>query len=130
MTYSTRTGQLLDSVPYGDYYYFDFRFRGDGKKAVYTGWPWDDFHTGAVWVTDYLTGDTISLRKGYRGQRLYLNDAESLVLSVDGPFCCKYQGCAGKVAVIPDSREYRSKKTSGLGLDYRKTRLEAYSIVT
>lgn len=46
--YSTKTGDLIDSTPYGDYFYEDFCFTRDGSMAVYVGWPWADYHKGVV----------------------------------------------------------------------------------
>ncbi len=78
-TYSTKTMTVLDSVAYGQDVlpFWDLKYTSDGRYAVYT-------RTGGLdnqetWVTDYVTGDTISSVQGIGGMRLSISHDNSLV---------------------------------------------------
>ena len=82
-TYSTKDGRTVDSVRYGHYPFWDGRFSKDGKYAYYTtsesGGP-DDF---ATWVTDFTTGDTLSVAYG-KGGHWISNSFDGRFIMVSG----------------------------------------------
>lgn len=67
-TYSTKDGHTIDSVRYGDYPFDDVRFTKDGRYACYSEHGGGIFNEPrATWVTDYATGDTLSIVYGSGG---------------------------------------------------------------
>ncbi|TFH65775.1 MAG: WD40 repeat domain-containing protein [Candidatus Zixiibacteriota bacterium] len=73
-TYSTKTGQIIDSVKYPGYPFWDVRFSKDGKYAYYAG-------GGSIWITDFATGDTVAITEGYGGWLSLSSDGRYLLLS-------------------------------------------------
>ena len=75
-TYSTKTGQIVDSVKYPSYPFADVRFSKDGKYAYYVG--------GSIWITDFATGDTVAITEGTLSSGAWLSlssDGRHLLLS-------------------------------------------------
>ncbi len=68
-TYSTKTGEVMDSSYYGTLPFNDARFTSDGKYAVYTVFEPGE---GATWVTDFSSGDTLAIAYGVSGDHLSL----------------------------------------------------------
>lgn len=53
-TFSTKTGELLDSTRYpGDYPFWDVSFSKDGRYAYYSGY--------STWIAEFTTNDTIAI---------------------------------------------------------------------
>ncbi|MFH2056612.1 MAG: hypothetical protein ABIJ61_11685, partial [bacterium] len=77
-TYSTKTGEVLDSVRYGNYPFSDVIVSPDGQYGYYTVRSVDLEGGYATWVTDYADGDTLAFTGGLGGY--------SLALSKDGRF--------------------------------------------
>jgi hypothetical protein len=93
LTYSTKSGQVIDSAYYLDYPFDNVAFTSDGKYACYTyGW---NLRLGGseTWVTDAATGDTISYLMGIGGI--------GLVVSRDDQFLCLSYGNVLAILRIP-----------------------------
>jgi len=75
-TYSTKTGEIVDSVKYPSYPFADVRFSKDGKYAYYVG--------GSIWIADFATGDTVAITEGTLSSGAWLSlssDGRHLLLS-------------------------------------------------
>jgi hypothetical protein len=81
--YSTRDGHAVDSVRYGHYQFNDVRFSKDGRYAYYSMIGGGIFNVPrATWVTDYATGDTLSIVYGRGGDWISVSpDEEYIVVS-------------------------------------------------
>ncbi len=100
-TYSTMTGELLDSAYYGHYPYRDVRFSHDGRYAYYTV---QRAYTAATWVTDYASGDTLALLDGVGGNWLSVSHDDRYLLLSDGGVL-KLISLPGLEVVYEESRE-------------------------
>ncbi len=80
-TYSTRTGERIDTSTGTDLYYSDLLYTRSGNMAVYTG-RHQSLRQGprVTWVTTYPTGDTLAIKEGIGGKTVYLNISESNAL--------------------------------------------------
>ncbi|MGB5105611.1 MAG: hypothetical protein WBP29_07120 [Candidatus Zixiibacteriota bacterium] len=79
LTYSTKTGEVVDSAYYGRFPFWDVKFTSDGKYACYTS---NDVGWATTWITDYATGDTVSVLQGVAGTWLSVShDNQFLLLS-------------------------------------------------
>jgi len=93
ITYSTKSGQVIDSAFYPNHPFDNVVFTSDGKYACYTyGW---NLRLGGpeTWVTDAATGDTISYLMGIGGI--------GLVVSRDNQFLCLSYGNFLAILKIP-----------------------------
>ncbi len=91
-TFSTKTLEVVDSTYYGTLPFNDMRFSKDGRYAFYTV---SEPGAGRTWMTDYASGDTISIIEGVWGHWLQLfSDEKHLILSGGGIYL--------RVLSIPD----------------------------
>ncbi len=81
VTYSTKSGEAVDSANYGRYPFNDVRFSKDGMYAYYTV---NESENGSTWVTETVSGDTISIVNGVWSQWLQLFDDERHLLLAGG----------------------------------------------
>lgn len=105
-TYSTKTLEAVDSTYYGTLPFNDMRFSKDGRYAFYTV---QEPGEGRTWMTDYVSGDTISIIEGVWGHWLQLfPDEKHLILSGGGIYL--------RVLSIPDlSIVYERLDSNGWG---------------
>jgi hypothetical protein len=72
-TYSTKTGEIVDSAKYPSFPFWDVRFSKDGRYAFYAG--------GSIWATDFATGDTVAIAEGYGDWLSVSSDGRYLLIS-------------------------------------------------
>ena len=92
-TYSTKTGEVVDSVRYGNYPFSDVRVSPDGQYGFYSTLDYDLLDGFGTWVTDYASGDTIAFNDSLGGH--------SLSLSPDGRFLATSNAGAITVFEVP-----------------------------
>jgi hypothetical protein len=80
LTYSTKTGEVVDSTYYGRHPFWDARFTSDGRYACYTS---SDYGWATTWITDYATGDTVSVLQGVAGYFLSISHDDKYLLMVN-----------------------------------------------
>ncbi|MFH1892448.1 MAG: hypothetical protein ABIK83_07170 [Candidatus Zixiibacteriota bacterium] len=80
-TYNTKTGEAVDSVKYGVFPFWDVRFSKDGRYAYYCNLSFTDDYT--VWMTDYASGDTLSLYQGLGGHYLSVSHDGDYLFATD-----------------------------------------------
>jgi hypothetical protein len=78
LTYSTKTGEVIDSFK-TTYYINDIQFTRDGSMAVWTATNLS-VPEHVVWVTNYPIDDTIAFRGGLHGERLAFNPDETRIM--------------------------------------------------
>jgi len=83
ITYSTKSGQVIDSVFYPNHPFEDLQFTHDGKYACYTS-GWNLLLGGPeTWVTNASTGDTVSYLMGTGAiEAVVSQDNQLLCLSI------------------------------------------------
>jgi hypothetical protein len=80
-TYSTKTGQIVDSVKY-PVGFFDARFSKDGKYAYYTAQRPRISDPPVTWIEEFATRDTLSILDGIGGYWLSVSsDGRYLLIS-------------------------------------------------
>jgi hypothetical protein len=84
LTYSTKTGEVIDSAEYGGIPFVNMAFSHDGEYAVYTSNYNLDLGASETWVTETATGDTISYLLGVGGQAAILSPSDDYVLLMGG----------------------------------------------
>jgi hypothetical protein len=77
LTYSTKTGEVVDSVYYGGFPFWDVRFSKDGQFAYYTV---GDAGNYATWITNFATGDTVNIVDDIAGAWIDLSHDEKYLL--------------------------------------------------
>jgi hypothetical protein len=77
LTYSTKTGEVVDSTYYGRHPFWDARFTSDGRYACYTS---SDYGWATTWMTEYATGDTVSVLQGIAGYFLSISHDDKYLL--------------------------------------------------
>ncbi|GEM_PF-1706855 len=80
LTYSTKTGEMVDSTYYGRHPFWDARFTSDGRYACYTS---SDANWATTWITEYATGDTVSVLQGVAGYFLSISYDNRYLLMVN-----------------------------------------------
>jgi hypothetical protein len=78
-TYSTKTGQIVDSVKY-PVSFFDARFSKDGKYAYYTAQRPGVSDPPVTWIEEFARRDTLSLLDGIGGYWLSVSSDERYLL--------------------------------------------------
>ena len=120
ITYSTKSGQVIDSTFYPNHPFEDLQFTHDGEYACYTsGW---NLQLGGpeTWVTNASTGDTVSYLMG-------TGDIEAVV-SQDNQFLCLSIGNFLAILRIPSLEIVYRDSVPVRGVALHPTKQLAYFI--
>lgn len=84
LTYSTKTGEVIDSTDYGLNIFSNMIFSHSGEYACYTSNYNLDLGTGETWVTNWPDGDTVAYLPGIGAWQICLSQDERYLLLADG----------------------------------------------
>ncbi len=80
LTYSTKSGEIVDSALYQGNPFDAMVFSHDGQYACYTSHYDLELGASETWVTRWATGDTVAYQKGIGAGAAYLSEDDQFLL--------------------------------------------------
>ena len=86
LTYSTKTGKVVDSAFYGGSMFKSMDFSHDGRYACYSNNHHDVGGYSETWVTDTQTGDTVSYKRDLGSMGVLISPDDQYALLFGGHY--------------------------------------------